>query len=255
MKKNLIIAVLNSILACFLLMFNVYGWYTNNTRVSANGIFGVSSSEDYTLKLQRGTYNKDSDVWTWIDADSLAFSNISPGNKFFFRIVIDVTEGSTYDFEASFSNISSSLVDDKLVVSDDGYYIQTIEAEDQRLNLYPIEDGNIVTVLHDDEVKTLYTISNNVILLTDFKIEDTFNFYSIGDTEPDDNTLNGLTGVGLKDVTFDFTANAVDDKIYYYFALEFNEDKSLEIIDGVLSSNCYMYQKLSIGHIQIVCIN
>ena len=180
MKKNLIIAVLNSILACFLLMFNVYGWYTNNTRVSANGIFGSSSSENYTLKLQRGTYNKDTDAWTWIDADSLAFSNISPGNKFFFRIVIDATEGGTYEFEASLSGITSSLVDNKLAISESGDYIQTIETDNQRLNLYPIEEGNIVTVMHEDEIKTLYTISDNVILLEDFKIEDTFNFYSIG---------------------------------------------------------------------------
>lgn len=255
MKKNLIIAVLNSILACFLLVFNVYGWYTNNTSVSAGGIFGSSSSGNYTLKLQRGTYNKETDVWTWVDANSLSFSNISPGNKFFFRIVIDSNEAYTYEFEASFSGINSSLVENKLVVSENGEYIQTIEAEDQRLNLYKIEEGNVVTVRCEDDIKTLYTISDNVISLADFKIEDTFNFYSIGETEPDDNMLTGLTGVELKNLIFDFSANAEGDNIYYYFALEFDESKSLEIIDGIESSNCYMYQKLSIAHIQITCLN
>ena len=255
MKKNLLIAVLNSILAFFLLIFNAYGWYTNNIMVSASGIFGSSSSENYTLKLQRGTYNNETDVWTWVDADSLAFSNISPGNKFFFRIVIDSIEGNAYEFEASFNDIDSSLVENKLVVSESGEYIQTIEAENQKLNLYEIEEGNVVTVMHEDEKKILYTISDNIISLADFKIEDTFNFYSIGQNEPDNNMLTGLTGVELKNVTFNFSATAEGNKVYYYFALEFNEDKSLEIIDGVLSSNCYMYQKLSIGHIQIVCIN
>ena len=109
--------------------------------------------------------------------------------------------------------------------------------------------------MHEDTEKILYSISDDVISLVDFKIEDTFDFYAIGDSEPDDNLLSGLSGVSLKNLEFDFTSNADNGNIYYYFALEFNETKSLEIIDGIESSNCYMYQKLSIGHIQITCVN
>lgn len=248
MKKNMLLSAFTLFVTAFLLFFVVSAWYVTNEEASAEGIIGSTAGDQYSLKLQRGTYNTTNDEWIWQDTESLSFTNISPGNKFFFRIVIDATPGQEYNFTAAFDGVTSSLIPNKLTVN--GNYVASIEANDKLYDLYPIVD-NKVTITNDSSVtKTLYTISDDEIYLADYKLEDAFLFYPIGTEEPEDTNLT-TNGLGFDDLKFDIEVIASNDSVYYYFALEFNDEKSLETIDGVTSSNMYMYQKLSIAHISI----
>ena len=254
MKKNTIMSIMSLVITTFLLFFIVSAWYVSNKEVSVNGIFGNTAGDGYSLKLQRGTYNSSTNKWSWEDTESLSFANVSPGNKLFFRIVMNTNEGESYNFSAKFDGISSSLTEDKLVVNN-GYVAAVVYGG--LIDLYKIVD-NAVTVTNDSSVtKTLYTIdAENNISLADYKIQNAFLFYSLETTEPANTTLPSTGGQPFfneldNPLQFDFGITAESSQAYYYFALEFNENRSIETIDGVPQSNMYMYQSLSISCIQI----
>lgn len=261
MKKNMLLSAFTLLVTAFLLFFVVSAWYVTNEEASAEGIIGSTAGDQYSLRLERGTFDSTNDEWTWQNTESLSFTNISPGNKFFFRIVIDATPGQEYNFTAAFDGVTSSLIPNKLKVNDG--YVASIEANDKLYDLYPIVDDKVTITNDSGDTKTLYTIDGeNNIYLADYKLEDAFLFHSIGKEEPDDASLLDSDKNFIYDVSpfydqndnilsFDIDVFATSGSVYYYFALEFNDAKSLETIDGVTSSNMYMYQKLSIAHIAI----
>ena len=248
-NKNLISSILSLFFTFFLLITCILAWYTNNKNVSANGIIGSSAGDNYSLKLQRGYYDKENNSFEWEYTESLTFSNISPGNKFFFRIEIDAEVGTDYSFTATIDDISSSLIEDKLVINEG--YVCSKEGEASYSKLYKIEDNKVTFKDEEDNIRTLYNCVNNEVNLDEFLIHNTFKFYNIGTIEPQDTNLESYANNPLVETSFDITVIDADDKVYYYFALEFNEEDSIETMDGLECSNCYMYQKLSIGYIEI----
>lgn len=249
MKKNLMLSGFTLLCTLFLLICIITAWYVTNKEASATGITGSTDGDSYSLKLQRGTYSESANPkWTWQDTESLSFTNISPGNKFFFRIVIDAEKDKAYNFTAAFDDVKSSLIPDKLAVN--GNYVASVEANNKFYNLYPIVNNAVIIKPDDKEERILYQIVDGNIILADYKLEDAFLFYPIGTLEPANTTL-AMEGLGLNNLKFDINVTATENEVYYYFALEFNETNSEETIDGLTNSNCFMYQKLSIGHIQI----
>ncbi len=244
-KINMIISLVSLSVTLCLLIVTMFAWYTSNKNVSANGIMGSSKGDNYSLKLQRGYYNANNG-WNWIDTETLSFSNISPENVFFFRIVMDSSDENS--FTAVFKDIDSELQENKLVV-ENGYVC--LKNSSKNIPLYKITEDSKVKIGENNN-NTLYSIDeNNNIYLADYKIHNTFYFYSIGTTEPTDNSIEGYdkTQLSASDLSFNFTLNNTSN--CYYFALEFNEDKSLETINGVSCSNAYLYQKLIIGYISV----
>ncbi len=247
-KINMIISLVSLSVTLCLLIVTMFAWYTSNKNVSANGIMGSSEGDNYSLKLQRGYFDSSNNKWNWIDTETLSFSNISPGNVFFFRIVMDSSDKNS--FTAVFKDIDSELQENKLII-ENGYVC--LKNSSNNIPLYKITDGKVKISENND--KTLYSIDGNNIYLADYKIHNTFYFYSIGTTEPTNNSIVAYDKEETKkllsasDLSFNFTLNNTSN--CYYFALEFNEDKSLETINGVSCSNAYLYQKLIIGYISV----
>ena len=246
-KINMIISLVSLSVTLCLLIVTMFAWYTSNKNVSANGIMGSSEGDNYSLKLQRGYYNANNG-WNWIDTETISFSNISPGNVFFFRIVMDSSDENS--FTAVFKDIDSEFQENKLII-ENGYVC--LKNSSKNIPLYKITDDKVK--IGENNNNTLYSIDGNNIYLADYKIHNTFYFYSIGTTEPTDNSIVAYDKEQTKkllsasDLSFNFTLNNTSN--CYYFALEFNEDKSLETINGVLCSNAYLYQKLIIGYISV----
>lgn len=227
----------------------MFAWYVTNKEANASGILGYTEGDEYALKLQRGVYN--GTTWTWNDTESLLFSNVSPNNAFFFRIEISSKENRK--FNAKFKDIDSKLQENKLYVieyndieNNTEKYICLKNGESSYIKLYKLDAENKVKI--DDKV--LYEYVDDEIQLVDYKIQDTFRFYNYGLNEPSNSIITG-TSYSLTNLTFNIEISGSEEKQYFYFALEFNEQESLQIIDGVECSNAYLYQKLLIGYISI----
>ncbi|MBQ3254041.1 MAG: hypothetical protein IJA65_05730 [Acholeplasmatales bacterium] len=270
MKKNLMLSGFSLLCTLFLFICIITAWYVTNKEASATGIMGSTEGDHYTLKLQRGTYNEATTKWTWEDTEHLSFTNISPKNSFYFRIALDIEDTSeNISLSANFADISSTIIEDRLVISD-GYVC--VKEGTTSYPLYELVDNKVTIKEVINEIttdKVLYQNVNNKVLLDDYLIEDTFKFYNFGLTEPTNNVLpvedpstneiedNSVVLSQLDPFNIQVTEENIitengKNKAYFYFALEFNEDLSIVTQEGQEgNSNCYMYQKLSIGHIQI----
>ena len=273
MNKKLILNIISLIVTSMLLVMVVFSWYISNDSVKAEGIFGKTEDEDYTLKLQRGTYNSNNSTWTWTDTTSLSISNIQPGDSFFFRIII--TTSKSINLNMDFSGIESDI-DSSIAVS--GGYV-TIGAT----NRYNIVN-NKVQVTEGSSTKTLYNISGSTISLADYKVEDTFRFYNYGVCPTNPNSIisgtsgvtvtyagspldndvsnDGITPAELGNVATNYTVTASGTQTiaFAYFALEFNDEASIVdysyTFDGntktCSDSNLYQSQYLNIKRINVI---
>lgn len=274
MNKKLIFNLISLIVTSLLLVMVVFSWYISNDSVKAEGIFGKTEDQDYSLKLQRGTYNSSDSTWTWTDTTSLSISNIQPGDSFFFRIII--TTSRNINLNMDFSGIESDI-DSSIAVSN-GYI--TIGAT-KRYNIV----NNKVQVTEGGSTKTLYNISGSTVSLADYKVEDTFRFYNYGVCPTNPTTItSGVSGVAVtynslpldNDVSNDgitpsalgsvatnysVTASGSGDTIAFaYFALEFNDEASIVdysyTFDGntktCSDSNLYQSQYLNIKRINVL---
>lgn len=274
MKKNLIINSISLFLTALIIVLVSFAWYVANDTVKANGIFGRTKDEDYTLKLQRGTYNSTNSTWTWTDTTSLSISNIQPGDSFFFRIII--TASRNINLNMDFDGIESD-VDSSITVSD-GYI--TIGST-KRYNIV----NNKVQVTEGNTTKTLYNVSGSTVSLADYRVENTFRFYNYGVCPTDPNsTVSGTSGVtvtynnapldndvsndgitpsalGSVATNYSVTASGSGETIAFaYFALEFNDAASIVnysyTFDGntktCSDSNLYQSQYLNIKRINVL---
>ena len=256
-----------------LLVMVVFSWYISNDSVKAEGIFGKTEDEDYTLKLQRGTYNSNNSTWTWTDTTSLSISNIQPGDSFFFRIII--TTSKNINLNMDFSGIESDI--DSSIAVENGYV--TIGST-KRYNIV----NNKVQVTEGASAKTLYNISGSTVSLADYKVEDTFRFYSYGICTTNPNSIvsgtsgvtvtyagspldndvsnDGITPVALGNVATNYTVTAAgtDTIAFAYFALEFNDEASIVDYSYTFDnntkecsdSNLYQSQYLNIKRINVL---
>ena len=125
MNKKLILNLITLTTTALLLILVMFSWYVSNTEVKATGITGSTSSDDYTLFLERGTFLYDTDrtnnpavndnggwYWKWERSEGMTFSEIEPGDAFFFRIVMN--SSSHHEFDVSFGNIISILTEGAL---------------------------------------------------------------------------------------------------------------------------------------------
>lgn len=258
--KKLILNICTLMVTTALLIVVCLAWYTSNKNVSANGIIASTLGEEYTLKLQRGTKDT-SGNWHWVNTDSLSFVNLNPGNVFYFRIVIDAPANSSFSATVSFDRVSSELQSDRLVV-EDNYICKRVNnssstASSNNVKLYKITDNKVFVDLNGSN-KVLYNIDNTSISLGELKIEDVFRFYKFTN-ESDITTVlpEESSPLYIKNVkvTYDNLIPKTDTDgrsySYLYFALEFNDEDSLALIDGIKSSNAYLYQKLIIGAISV----
>ena len=144
--------------------------------------------------------------------------------------------------------------------------------------------NNKVQVTEGGSAKTLYNISGSTISLADYKVEDTFRFYSYGvcPTSPDsivsgtsgvtvtynnapldnDVTNDNITPSALGNVTtnYSITSSGTETIAFAYFALEFNDEAS--IVDYTYTfdenpktcsdSNLYQAQYLNIKRINVI---
>ena len=271
---ELILNLISLATTSFLLIMVVFCWYLSNDTVKAEGIFGKTEDEDYTLKLQRGTYNSTNSTWTWTDTTSLSISNIQPGDSFFFRIII--TTSRNINLNMDFAGIESDV--DNSISVNNGYI--TIGSS-KRYNIA----NNKVTVTEDGATKTLYNVSGSTVSLADYKVEDTFRFYNYGvcttnptsiisgtsgvtvtyNDSPLDNdvTNDNLTGIALGAVQTNYSVTAAETGTtiaFAYFALEFNDEASTVdytyTFDGntktCSDSNLYQSQYLNIKRINVL---
>ena len=273
MKKNLILNSISLFLTALIIVMLSFAWYISNDIVKADGIFGQTEDDDYTLKLQRGTYSSADSTWTWTDTTSLSISNIQPGDSFFFRIII--TTSKSINLNMDFSGIESDI-DSSIAVSN-GYV--TIGAS-KRYNIV----NNKVQITEGSSTKTLYNISGSTISLADYKVEDTFRFYNYGVCPTNPNSIisgtsgvtvtynnasldndvsnDGITPAELGNVATNYsvTASGSQTIAFAYFALEFNDEASIVdysyTFDGntktCSDSNLYQSQYLNIKRINVI---
>lgn len=243
MKKHHIYSLISSIISlvvtCGLLIVCLFAWYTNNKNVSASGIVGSTADSDYSFSLEM----YQTDKYMEFNVDKIELSDLNPGDVFYFRI--KVTKKSKdpkadLNFNIKFSNVESKLIDNLVV---NGDYVSYNASNEKKVNLYEIKE-NKVTI----ENNVLYSIDNSSISLGDYKIENVFRVYPDvkSDSFTTDKNKPGLTSTEINVKTVE------DSESYYcYFALEFNSEASLATIDGIESSNAYMFQELIIKSIDI----
>lgn len=244
-KQNLIMSVLSLCMTCLLLVTCILAWYCVNEAASVREVVGSTKElEMVELELERGTYDSDSNKWTWEKIDEISFLNISPGNAFYFRLKLDNSTDSNIDVSIKLKGITSAL-DSNVVVNQDGTYV-CLKQNDYYIPLYPIAENKVSL-----SKGVLYTVTNGKVVLGDnYKIENVFDFYELGTTEPIDSSLTG-TAIALPNLTSASATAIANSATYFYFALEFDNNSSLEIINGVECSNAYAYQSLSISSIYV----
>ena len=240
----------------------------------AEGIFGTTEKEGYTLKLQRGTY--DGLSWTWTDTETLSVPSILPGDSVFFRIAIMTSKN--INLKMNFSGFYS-YVGDYIGVSNK--YV-TLGG----LKKYDIVD-NKVQVTEGGSAKTLYNISGSAVSLADYKVEDVFRFYDYGICNTNDDSIvsgepgikvyydnvlldNNVLGDGITPSTLDNASANYDVRLwgdqnvaFAYFALEFNlaavRTNYSYTLDGetitCFDSYLYVAQYLNIKRINIEEVN
>lgn len=259
MKKNILINLITLSITSLLLVLVVMAWYVSNTVVTASGITGRTADGNFELLLQRGEYNDNS--WTWTNTKSLSISNMQPGDVFFFRFKITArTSGS---LKVNLSGISSQIPDDVLTLGDDNksVYVSGTKYYELTSNAVVIKNG-------ETTLGTLYNYSNGTFTLDDFLVHETFNYldYGLGTEDFYKDAANSTyytTNISecpnpaqdLTNISANYTITNAGDH-YGYFALEFNDAKSLKTythIDGVskTDSNLYQAQTLSISTISV----
>ena len=114
MNKRTIINLISLVITTFLLIFVIHAWYITNEKAQADGIFGSSSNDGFTLNLERGIYRgprtengEKVHDWQWIPTVDLSINNMEPGNAFFFRFKVKPTGAAKYAIRLN--DISSSL--------------------------------------------------------------------------------------------------------------------------------------------------
>ena len=258
MKKNILINLITLSITSLLLVLVVMAWYVSNTVVTASGITGRTADGNFELLLQRGEYNDNS--WTWTNTKSLSISNMQPNDVFFFRFMITArTSGS---LKVNLSGISSQIPDDVLTLGDDNksVYVSGTKYYELTSNAVVIKNG-------ETTLGTLYNYSNGTFTLDDFLVHETFNyldyglgtanFYKTGTTTYYTTNISECPkpAQDLTNISANYTISTAGDH-YGYFALEFNDAKSLKTythIDGVskTDSNLYQAQTLSISTISV----
>ena len=162
-----------------------------------------------------------------------------------------------YDDENDEVKLKDYLIEDVVKVYDIGvkygtgasatYYHDAFNNTDQ---IY--QYGYRTTTDTTPNPKKVYYVNSSfrdkvVFVGSSFNEED--DYYERTTTAP---TLKYSSNHMLKGAEFTFdTAGNEENVTYYYFALEFNEAESLYNIDGINSSNCFLYQKLSINELRV----
>ena len=258
MKKNIFINLITLTVTSLLLVLVLMAWYVSNTVVTASGITAKTADGTFELLLQRGEYANNS--WTWTDTKSLSISNMQPNDVFFFRFKI--TAKSAGSLKVKLSGISSQIPDDVLSLGSDNksVYVSGTKYYELTSNAVVIKNG-------ETTLGTLYNYSNGTFTLDDFLVHETFNYldYGLGTEnfyKPNTTTYytTDITecpnaAEDLTDISANYTIDGAGNH-YGYFALEFNDEKSLKTythIDGVTKtdSNLYQAQTLSISTISV----
>lgn len=250
MKKNikLLMSIITLSLTLITFLTSIYGWYVANKEAEATGLKVNTYDPQVDYELQ----SYDSSSKSYSSTNSMSFSNIAPGDVFYFRFKITPRESdldvTTLKFDITFTGYESSIAE------------STISYNSTKKTI--VYDGvklyNVVTNATTGENtvsfgnKTLYFISGTSISLSDYKIESTFKAYA--NQKATDVSLG--TGALLNGVinTYNGATNYIvkeSDNYYYYFALEFNEALSLVTDNNIESSNAYEFQKLEINEITI----
>lgn len=270
-KINLISSSISLSITALLLVMITMAWYATNKTAYVTAGIGSTKGIDYDLTLQRGTYQNNS--WTWEDTNDLSITHLQPGDVYYFRFKID------YDaqvlFETSFSEISSSLVENGLIVAPTGY----VQINGTNQDWLEVQNNmvQITEVLEDVEQtpKSLYSTQGGIVTLstTAYNVADTFKLYDYGlgtATFGNDNVIAAADtkedGTGLvtssvltsnPSMRYDLsTLQQTSGEAYGYFALEFNDALSTKTyihLDGQVysDSNLYQCQALSIGAIAL----
>lgn len=272
-KVNLILSVISLTVTSFLIVLIIFAWYATNKTANVSAGIGHTKGTDYDLTLQRGEYSGSS--WTWTDTNDLSIDNLQPGDCYYFRFKIEYQSKVT--FETSFSEISSSLIENRVIpntVNGDTYVQITGTGQN-----WLLASGGIVSIVEYVEntpqaPKQLYTISNNSVVLntTAYDVADTFKLYDYGLGTLTFNNDNVLSLSDLKEsgglisstvltsnptIQYDLTSLVSDSGTAYgYFALEFNDELSIKRymhLDGVVKSdsNLYQCQAMTIGAIAL----
>lgn len=271
-KVNLILSIVSFSITALLLVMVSMAWYATNKKANVNSVLGRTAGTDYNLALQRGTYSQGS--WTWADTNNLSITNLQPGDVYFFRFKIEYD--SQVKFETTFSEISSALVENDLIVFTSGgrSYVQINGTGQNWLEA----SGNAVSIVEvvngvNQSPKQLYSTAGGVVSLqtTAYRVADTFKLYDYGlgnqtfsadaiiqasDQKEDGSgaiTSTLLTSNAAIEYDLSTLASASGDA-YGYFALEFNDALSIKNyihLDGTTSSdsNLYQSQTLTIGAI------
>ena len=271
-KVNLILSIVSFSITALLLVMVSMAWYATNKKANVNSVLGRTAGTDYNLALQRGTYSQGS--WTWADTNDLSITNLQPGDVYFFRFKIEYD--SQVKFETTFSEISSALVENDLIVFTSGgrSYVQINGTGQNWLEA----SGNAVSIVEvvngvNQSPKQLYSTAGGVVSLqtTAYRVADTFKLYDYGlgnqtfsadaiiqasDQKEDGSgaiTSTLLTSNAAIEYDLSTLASASGDA-YGYFALEFNDALSIKNyihLDGTTSSdsNLYQSQTITIGAI------
>ena len=246
MKKHHIYSLISSIISlvvtCGLLIVCLFAWYTNNKNVSANGIVGSTADSNYDFKLEMFK----GDDYSEINTDKIDLGDLNPGDLFYFRIKVNKKSKTPTDglkFNIKFSGVESKL-SDKLQINEN--YISYKYADDIYVDLYEIKNDKVLTDAEDILYEVLTKDNKQVISLSNFRIQDVFKVYS--NVKNTDSISEGML-LSSNDIVLN--ASNDNDAFYCYFALEFNELLSSVTIDGVKSSNAYMFQDLIIKSIDI----
>lgn len=277
-KINLILSIVSFSITALLLIMVTMAWYATNKTAYVSAGIGHTKGTDYDLALQRGTYSNG--TWTWVDTNDLSITSLQPGDSYFFRFAIDYE--ARVKFETSFTNISSALVENDLIVETSGgrSYVQ-INGTGQNWLEAISNQVNIVEVLNgvDQTPKQLYSTAGGIVTLntTAYKVADTFKLYDYGlGTETfgndatiapgdlkeneNDGTITSAILTSNPKMRYDLSSlEEASGTVYGYFALEFNDllsTKTYKHLDGTTSSdsNLYQCQVLTIGAIALTDI-
>lgn len=141
-------------------------------------------------------------------------------------------------------NISNNYYGADLTVTDDLYYYNYTQVTNQAF----------------DPKKTYY-VDNSTYANTDtsgnkMKVKSMDTSFKAGTTYYTRTTVakDVFTSADLTSAKFSFQVPKKvndSDRTYYYFALEFNDAASIVNINGVESSNCYLYQSLTISQLAV----
>ena len=260
MKKNLIINFFTLAVTALLLVFVVMAWYVTNSNVTADGIFGSTSSDSFALELERGEYDENTG-WSWESTKSLSITNMQPGSTFFFRFKINASKAGKFKtvFNDVESKIDPSTVVEKETISDDDYVFlngyKYYKMDNTNKVPIKVKDGNnIVTkylyTYEEEQVTNPETEEEETVgtfSLADFKVEDMFVFYDYGigdevfysDNDVTNDSIDSYVIVN-KDSSFQQTYNnsLVSDTYY----VKTGED-TYELSSGLFNNDTTYYTK------------